>query len=812
MAEAEDLLQGQLFGRRFVFFSSIFNDNFNESQNSYRYGPQPAITRAVDAHFNHAFQIRQVRPSEMEQYTEFEKIIDTFIRSIESLANAEYQSEIGFISQMRTRLTELHESDKINGATKTQIEELLKLLPKQDEAWDYKKLIQAFTDIQRNKSKIDDEYKSFGLHLSERQKRQQLDPEELITRAITDKETGEKVAVTKSLKEWFATNYKEYKAILASTDRRIYGFKTLIAEKVNYQATKVLKALFEDKDVMKEVSDLWAASMTGKGDFKTQLQDFVYNKAAKGGFGKYTELLKAVKADLKDTAWMTQEMPPVSQFVTTVMQSLESKVLIDQAYMAVNYVIELYNQEDGRQQLLDAYKSELSTEELDKVMQAINSGKLSRDKLRDARKQLYKMFKDIMAKRLQDNLGRSYEEVREQLRSVKNKKKQNELFLAMMNEAKIMPIVNTKIGSSIEISMIHDYDVAEFMADASNALNEVIQKAVQAKSTVYGTTIKLKNDVTWAINFQPIDSSDIQLSEEQATSIKALTDSYPNFLEDFMKAYHKNTNKDQPNVREAARIFKELAQENAELAKRALESCKNATEQLQALERYLQNQFYNSISVKSYEFYTTELGFKAGSLGKDYSAIEAINTINDMYEVGGIATLDKEKLIEAVLNAPPRGGTILMDKKSDILKNVENYLLAGALMTLFDDGFVNTEKFLGELKGIFGEVPVPNFVHLYNLNGKFYPASLLLKSVVVQLQKLKTQTETELANYSVSSSVVINNPISNEDIPIDQENWESRWTAVSQTAVSNTKLHILFAAGLLDLFQSFQTDMQNPVK
>ena len=99
-----------------------------------------------------------------------------------------------------------------------------------------------------------------------------------------------------------------------------------------------------------------------------------------------------------------------------------------------------------------------------------------------------------------------------------------------------------------------------------------------------------------------------------------------------------------------------------------------------------------------------------------------------MYELGGINSNDKDLLLFAILNCGP--AMIGAGLKEDLA----TYLLGGAALIMFDDGFTAANSFLEMINKNFDFSMAP--LHLYRLNGKFVPASYIYSSIYNHLIKV----------------------------------------------------------------------------
>ena len=219
---------------------------------------------------------------------------------------------------------------------------------------------------------------------------------------------------------------------------------------------------------------------------------------------------------------------------------------------------------------------------------------------------------------------------------------------------------------------------------------------------------------------------------------------------------------------------------------------------LEELNQYFENTFLNEISVKDYEFIHNDIGFKGGSLGGQFNALKGIKTIYDMYALGGISVLDKDLLIEAVLNSGP--DSVLMTRSPGVIDSVKNFLLGGAILAMLDAGFSQTTKFLSDLTSQY--TIIPKTLELYQFGPLYIPASYVLQKVVEGLTEIGAQIEIETDNVKLSSSIEFSGQMTYNDINFNLTPSAARWNDISKRAQENTKIYVLLAAGLLDLFEN----------
>lgn len=262
------------------------------------------------------------------------------------------------------------------------------------------------------------------------------------------------------------------------------------------------------------------------------------------------------------------------------------------------------------------------------------------------------------------------------------------------------------------------------------------------------------------------------------------------------------------DVNSAITAFKQQGQETYKALKALLEASHGNAKDLEQIKQWLNNSIIGNISVKDYNFYASSLGVHGGSLGNSVERI--LDNITTMYEAGGITPVDADLLIFAVNNC---GENML---GSNLKAGLETYLLGGAALLMFDDAFTLSNTFLEKMQREFG-IGIGS-VEIYNVSGKFIPASLVYTQIYNNLCDAYSQIENtvRIDTLNTSSSVQIMNNISPQDIP----KWDTgaqkgkdghyisapyaqpqaRWNAVAALANTSINIRFSFLAGLLDIF------------
>lgn len=234
----------------------------------------------------------------------------------------------------------------------------------------------------------------------------------------------------------------------------------------------------------------------------------------------------------------------------------------------------------------------------------------------------------------------------------------------------------------------------------------------------------------------------------------------------------------------------------------------------------LNDSFYISTTVKTYNEYSNQIGYLGGSLGGDLES--QLNRIAELFMSAGNGLPDIKKDMDwlrfAIINCTPN--SILGTSNKEL---IESYLGSVAALALFDEGSAEGEviqTFSKQLKDGVEEAAnntgSMKILHLYKGNGIYIPGSYILEQVLKSIQEdvipniLAIPTTVKrgagiiiINNVSEQSTTIPNRPIFN------RTSWNSNaWTVAGASAEGQVKLQILFLAGLLDIINSINTTLR----
>ena len=242
------------------------------------------------------------------------------------------------------------------------------------------------------------------------------------------------------------------------------------------------------------------------------------------------------------------------------------------------------------------------------------------------------------------------------------------------------------------------------------------------------------------------------------------------------------------------------AWKNAVMAQRnkALEAInfnEKTNEEQNEILKQLASQMKNSIviteTMKTFNQYNNDIGFLSGSLGSNI-AIQ-VGNFAELFEQAGVPMSSEEQdwLITALVNCSSE--TIGSFNKEPL----EKYLSLMAGFAVFDEGSAEVEMLSQQARETYITDYSPQIMHLYKLNGMYFPGSYVLQRIYDNLQKVSTEISAEITN---NDGAIINAQASEALIGSHkQDEGAARWARVFSAAQGVTSVSVAFMSGLLDI-------------
>ena len=199
-------------------------------------------------------------------------------------------------------------------------------------------------------------------------------------------------------------------------------------------------------------------------------------------------------------------------------------------------------------------------------------------------------------------------------------------------------------------------------------------------------------------------------------------------------------------------------------------------------------------STKNYiSLYTSQThhSVHGGSLGANIT--DQLNKIETITTHGGISMVDKQWLTAAIINAGPN--MIASEQKNKL----ENYLAMFAAILLFDSQINIAEEAFMNSKLINSNSTTHN-IHLFSVNGGYYPLSFVLKLTYDSLNKGLTRITSEELSKGVTVSIggFVQAPGKNYRGNRDKKLWDN----LADKALKSTKIKMKFLVELMNVIQN----------
>lgn len=406
--------------------------------------------------------------------------------------------------------------------------------------------------------------------------------------------------------------------------------------------------------------------------------------------------------------------------------------------------------------------------------------------------QITKLFNQKIAERLQEKNIKLKDLDRQQRQAlIKQFEKQQPDFFSPTE-------IENSLRNSFKVS-VQGGSLAEIVqAMIINAIGGALQGG-NMTATVHGAKTNVKTDITF--NYELPSSLKIKDETLRHHAKRIVDDARVNFVSNY-KDRILEYNNGSTSVAEASTAYLDtLRQASKELEQVAMNLGKSGKQVPETVAQAFSSFLGGNISVKQY-VKSGNLGFHGGSLGGNGAPDEVLENITEMYTLGGISPIDKDTLYFAVINC---GADAL---GAGLKSSIQDYLLGGAALMMFDDGFTATNNYLETMRTALGFSAAPG-LHLFAVNGRLIPASYVYSSIYNALSQAYAHIieEVQITFKSQASSinkVTITNSISQEgnkpsylSMPAAQD----RWNKVAEDAQNSINISFSFLGGILDIFE-----------
>ena len=749
-------------GPRYVFFKSLSSAQ-----------PQKFYNKILSIGNNYVSAAASILSPKLLKENQNKQDLDKiyqYINFIREVAENEQQNEYNFIKKIKDYI---NKDEILNNDINTFLNE--SNLTNSSE-FNYLQLINLLNRIMRTNDELN----------------AQRDEKILNTMRIIEKNFTEPTdafpELLEEIQEQFETNYSAYRKSIASLipddiyEDNIISINEALATKIN-QTLNILSSSkpFENLIIQQVTTSGWnkdeiykyiyaiVVEKISKMDYDSLIK-FSAKDIAQDIINNFNSLLSEITEDMANNidGMFNKKSAPIQKKLEVVAMTTKEGLA------------DLFNSLSTADQQEFLNLDRKNSEELFNKMQSQNTAASKGQFTKALGAAIRKKFQDMNFKASNEN----NKEIEKQVLEFMQQNKKNFKQYDYENEFKSNLNVKTT-GSSL----------AEYLTTHADLLKNAI---------VYGNSTKFKTDLSITLTFDDFNNITFLKRTDKNELLSKLKNFMPTMLDKYKQKNQEIGNAlEQTDVRNAHLAFQETMKEIYDKLNQLKISNDKQNKKRQQLLDTISNFILTSISVKDYTFYSNQLGQHGGSLGGGSTPENVLNNILTMYELGGITRLDKDLLLFAILNSS--SATIGSGLKEDLA----TYLLGGAAMIMFDDGFTAASSFLAQTKKEFGFTMAS--LHLYRLSGKFIPASYVYFSIYNNLLKVYTDLaqETSIKNVqNQGNKVVITNNITENSIPYGGSP-QARWDAVSNDALSSISITFTFMAGLLDIFEALPNAFNN---
>ena len=206
---------------------------------------------------------------------------------------------------------------------------------------------------------------------------------------------------------------------------------------------------------------------------------------------------------------------------------------------------------------------------------------------------------------------------------------------------------------------------------------------------------------------------------------------------------------------------------------------------------------------KTFNNYFKDIGFVSGSLGGNLTT--QLKNFQELFNSAGVgmSSQELEWLEVAIVNCSPHA---LGASKRD---PIEKYLSTLAGFAVFDEGSAELALIAKTAPKDIIEEGTPRFLHLYRLDGLYYPGSYVLQRIYDQLNLTLNNILLDEIHKKTNDGAHINARASKQIIQGRYQDLGERWKATYEVARDNyTSIEVSFLSNLFDIVKQLGDKMK----
>ena len=312
---------------------------------------------------------------------------------------------------------------------------------------------------------------------------------------------------------------------------------------------------------------------------------------------------------------------------------------------------------------------------------------------------------------------------------------------------------------------------------------------VGAKSSAHGNIYELINVVNTGNTVKiggPTGADTLHLGSVQFTyetaDIQKQLKPVLSSIENIITKYELQVRKDR---------FDDRTEQEIAMNNEIQEAIDQVNELIESLEIPLDNLFVYHESLKLYK--TVETGEKGGFHGRDLTIMHYLDKLYSANGTAGLVLPIRDSLDFLLLNIP--NGAV----GEGLQSTLEDYLSIFAGMLMFDDIKLMADDAVKQMQN--QPMGTVKQIHLYNLNGVYVPASMLLTFIY---ESMKHLTDMTMQGYAARATIntsaadsVISGYLATRPVPI-----KPQWQAVASGVAAGVKIRINILGAFTTLIQN----------
>ena len=449
----------------------------------------------------------------------------------------------------------------------------------------------------------------------------------------------------------------------------------------------------------------------------------------------------------------------------------------------------------------------------DSILEMLATKKVSKDNdyfnLSDSDSETYKYLQDL--KKALKKLENEEKKKNPNEQTINTRKKE-------VADAKRKLSNAAKSAAQSKLNQIENDELKEeFLVNARNSLKAIkfYISGPTHEEIIDGIRQKFDNEIfihTGPENLK-VDSIRIRYNNIQLkTKIpqKYITKTYETvkgILEESVQTFYSTFSKNLPNAGEATNLaqgkeafyqaMKESSKKIKELKNKEINESEEGAAALKKVALSMKDTIIVTETDKTFNTYFKDIGFVSGSLGPNVAT--QIGNFKELFNSAGVGMSDEEAewLEIAIVNCSPNA--LGSENKGPI----EQYLSTLAGFAVFDEGSAELELITHNVKEKALLKSSPKLLHLYKLDGIYYPGSFILQRIHEQLTSVFNDTGEQIEQQTHDGAHI--RATANENIIpkrklLSEQDMSSWWKDTYEIASTHyTSIDVSFLSNLFNI-------------